>query len=138
MTKERLREYRDLKKELEQVRQKVEALEAALYAPKTQRLTGMPSSPPSGGNAVENLASKHMELLEYYRAKEKEMAAEQLAIERAIESLDYQERTLLRLYYIDGLTWEEACVVVHFSWTHVHRIHGNALKKLKDQEEAKE
>lgn len=138
MTKERLREYRDLKKELEQVRQKVETLEAALYAPKTQRLTGMPSSPPSGGNAVENLASKHLELLEYYRAKEKEMAAEQLAIEQAIESLEYQERTLLRLYYIDGLTWEEVCVVVHFSWTHVHRIHGNALKKLKAREEVQE
>lgn len=134
MTKERLRQYRDLSKELEQVRQKVEALEAALYAPKAQRLTGMPSSPPSGGNAVEDLAAKHLELLEHYREKEKELAAEQLAVEQAIDSLDYRERTLLRLYYIDGLTWEEACVVVGYSWTQVHRIHGGALEKLKEQE----
>lgn len=134
MTKERLRAYRDLRREIEQIKHKVETLEAALYTPKIQRLTGMPSNP-SPGNAMENLAARHLELLEHYRGKLDELAAEQLAIERAINSLPYREQTLLRYYYIDGLTWEEVCVRIDYSWRQTHRLHSKALERLKQQEE---
>ena len=134
MTKERLRTYRDLSKELRQIRQKIEALEGTLYSPKVPKLSGMPGSGPSGVNAKEELADKHLELLDLYRAKERELAAEQLTIERAIDSLDYKERMVLRAYYIDGMTWEQVCVAVSYSWTQTHRIHSKALTKLKKEE----
>ena len=130
MTKERLRKYRDLCKELEQVQRKIESLETTLYSPTAQRLTGMPSNP-SAGNPLEDMAAKHLELLDYYKAKNIELAAEQLAIEQAIDSLEYRERTLLRLYYIDGLKWEEVCVRISYSWRQTHKIHAKALEKLK-------
>lgn len=133
MTKERLRSYRDLRQELRQIEGKVESIEATLYSPKIPRLTGMPSAP-GGGNTKEDLAAKHLELLEYYNGKKAELAAEQLAIEKAIEVLPYRERTLLRLYYIDGLTWEEVCVEMAYGWTRTHKIHGMALQMLKRKE----
>ena len=137
MTKERLRTYRDLRRELRQIERKVEAIEASLYSPKIPRLTGMPAAP-GGGNAKEDMVAEHLELLDHYKAKKAELAAEQLAIEKAIDSLPYRERTMLRLYYIDGLTWEDVCVQMSYSWKWVHQIHSDALQKLKKFEETSE
>lgn len=134
MTKERLRSYRDLRRELRQIERKVESIETTLYSPKIPRLTGMPAAP-GGGNSKEDLAAKHLELLEYYEAKQAELVAEQLAIEKSIEVLPYRERTLLRLYYIDGLTWEEVCVNMNYVWSRIHEIHGMALRMLREKEE---
>jgi RNA polymerase sigma factor (sigma-70 family) len=135
MTKERLREYRDLHRELKQIEEKVETMESALYSPKIPRMTGMPSAA-GNGNSKEDLAAKHIELLDYYRKKQQELYTEQIAIEKAIESLPYRERTLLRLYYIDGLTWEEVCVNINYSWRRVHQIHAAALRMLKDSQKS--
>ena len=131
MTKERLRNYKYIEKEREQLLHQLEEIEAALYNPRIQRLTGMPSAP-SPDNAQENLAIKHTELMDRYQAKREELAAEQLAIEDAIEALDPTARMLMRYRYLDGLTWEEVCVQMSYSWAQTHRIHGAALRKLKD------
>jgi hypothetical protein len=40
---------------------------------------------------------------------------------------------LIRLYYIDGLTWEKVCVDINYSWRQTHRLHSEALKKIKIQ-----
>ena len=134
MTKERLRKYSALKREREQLLQQLEELEAALYSPKIQRLTGMPpgGSKPDG-NPQEGAMLKHLELQERYRAKIDELAAEQLAIEQAIEPLDATLRALLRYRYIDDLKWEEVCVRMDYSWRQVHRRHAQALEKLKEK-----
>lgn len=134
MTKERLRKYQDIKKEREQLRHQLEEIEAALYYPKAQRLTGMPSHH-AEGNPQETLAIHHIELQEKYNAKLEELAAEQLAIENAIESLDEVDRMLLRYRYIDGLKWEEVCVKIGYSWTQTHEHHGRALRKLREKSE---
>lgn len=134
MTKERLRTYRDLSRELRHIERKVESLEASLYSPKIPKMSGMPAGG-AGGNAMEDLAAKHLELLDHYKAKEAELAGEQLAIEQAIDALPYRERSLLRLYYIDGLTWEEVSVRMNYSWRQTHNIHSTALKQLKKHEE---
>lgn len=134
MTKERLRGYLDLKNEHAQLRQQLEAIEAALYSPKAQRLTGMPAAP-SHGNAMEDMAARHLELMDRYRAKMLELAEEQLAIEKAIEALEPTSRMLLRFRYIDGLPWEEVCVRMNYSWRQTHRLHSRALDALKEMEE---
>ena len=134
MTKERLRKYQSIKKEREQLRQQLEEIEAALYYPKVQQLTGMPSGGTKEGNPQEDLAIYHIELQDRYRAKMEELAAEQLAIENAIETLDPTARMLLRYRYIDGLKWEEVCVRMGYSWTQTHEHHGRALQKLKEEE----
>lgn len=129
MTKERLRQYRDLLAEKKQLEHQLEAVEAALYHPKIQRLKQTPGAP-SPGNAAEDLSIKHLELLERYRGKLAELTLEQLAIEDAIERLPARERNLVRLYYIKGLSWEEVAVAINYSWRQTHRIHSHALELL--------
>ena len=136
MTKERLRRYRDQQRELEHVWEKIETLEAALFAPKAQRLTGMPAGPSKNRNSAEDLADRHVELLDHYNALAAELAAEQLAIEQAIASLESVERDLMRYHYIDGLTWPAVCERINYGWTQTHRIHARALLKLKEEETA--
>ena len=127
MTKEQLREYQAIKYEAEQLQAMIEELEAPLYGPKTQQLTGTPHAP-ARGNATENMADKHLELLERYRAKLRALTTARLLIEDAIEQLESTDRRLLRLRYIDGLTWEEGCVRMGYSWRQAQ-----ALEKLKEK-----
>ena len=130
MEKHQLKQYKHIKKEIAQLESKLADVEAALLYPKIQHLSKTPGGQPAAGNPQEALALYHIELKELYNAKLKELAAEQLAVEKAIESLKPTERTLLRRRYIDGLTWEQVCVEENYSWRQVHNIHSQALKKL--------
>lgn len=71
-------------------------------------------------------------LRQCYQAKLARVEQEQLAIEQAIDSLDTVQRTLMRHYYIEGLTWEEVCVKASYSWRQTHRIHAKALDQLEE------
>ena len=127
--KRRLYKYQDIKKEKQDIAQRLADIEAALYHPKITRLTGMPAAS-SGGSAMEELATRHIELLQLYREKLQELYAEQLAIERVIDSLEPTARLLMRYRYLDRLTWEEVCVKLAYSWRQTHRLHNRALNAL--------
>lgn len=135
MTKERLRKYRQIERERKQLLEKLEEVEAALYYPKIQQMTDMPRGGLKEGNPQEDLAIHHIELQRQYNAKLVELAAEQLAIEQAIDSLDPVDRMIMRYRYIDCLKWEEVCVKIGYSWTQTHEHHGRALKQLKEKSE---
>lgn len=129
MTKERLRQYRKMLKDKKQMEQHLETIEAALYNPKIQQIKDTPRGQ-SHGNATEDLANKHLEMLDRYRDKLAELTLEGLAIAEAIESLPDREQNVLSQYYLNGLKWEEVCVKVGYSWTQTHRIHSSALQHL--------
>lgn len=135
MTKERLRKYQTIKKEREQLRQQLEEIETALYYPKIQRLDDMPKSGQKEGNPQEDLMIHHIELQERYGSKLEELAAEQLAIEAAIETLEPTARILLRHRYIEGMAWEDICVKMSYSWRQIHYIHAKALRALRTEED---
>lgn len=128
MTKAQLRAYRDIKLE----RDRLEAMVARLeYGPSGLRLDGMPRSSkpgdPTGQQAID-----HAQVRDLYRQKVTELDKAIVEVETAIECLEPRERTLIRLYYLDGLTWEEVCVVMSYSWRQIHNIHKKALGQLKD------
>lgn len=131
MTKEQLRAYRDIKLERDKLKGMIEELEVVLYGPRSQKLDGMPRGGAVDDSRVEDVIIKRSEVLETYKAKEAELALAMLEIEQAIETLEPRERTLIRLYYAEGLTWEEVCVAMNYSWRQIHRIHGAALEALK-------
>lgn len=133
MTKERLRNYQAIKEELQQLEGRLLEIETALYSPKNQKLTGMPSAP-SKGNAMEDMAARHIELQDLYKSKMDDLATELLTIEAAIESLDPTARLLCRYRYVDGLKWEEVCVRMNYSWRQVHNLHRRALDALRADE----
>lgn len=148
MTKDELRSYLAIKREREQIErrlsytlEKIEDIEGKLYAPKAQQLTGMPAAPSRKGSALEDMVANceeeltdqrayYQQLQHYYEHLEGKLAAQQLAIEAAIEGLEPTERTLLRLHYLEGMKWEDVCVDIGYSWRQTHRLHAVALKKL--------
>ena len=130
MTKVQLRSYRHIKIEKDNLDRTIKELEEVIYSPRIAQNDGLPHGSSSSGSIVERAAIKHAELLERYQRKTIELAAAMLAIEEAIEVLDPTERMLMRLYYIDGLTWEEVSYEINYSWRQVHRIHRRALEKL--------
>jgi len=135
MTKERLRKYQNIKREQEQLRDHLEEIEAALYYPKIPQLSDMPGGGAKEANPQEELAIYHIELQGRYRAKLEELAAEQLAIEKAIETLEPAQRMLFRYRYLEGLKWEEVCIKINYSWKQTHNLHSAGLKQLRAMEE---
>ena len=131
ITKEKLKtcrrmilEVKQLDRELEQLRRS----ECAVKSPST--------SVPSGGNtfgpsAVEKAAIKILELEMLLSKKRAALYAEIVTIESAIESMkNPTETVLLRYRYIEGLKWEEVCVLMGYSWQQIHRIHARALSNI--------
>lgn len=43
---------------------------------------------------------------------------------------DSRERMILKLYYVDFLSWEQTAVFANLSWTHTMRLRKSALAKL--------
>ena len=112
MTKEQLRNYRKIKDEHHQIEQRLQALE----------------------NCPESEEEILQPLRQFYREKLADLAALQLSIEQAIETLDYTERKLVRLRYLDGLPWYRVANSIHYGKQQTHRIHSRVLQKLEKLE----
>lgn len=134
MTKEKLRSYRGIRLERDDLKKLIAELEATMYSPATSNTDGTPRGSSEPGRPVESVTVRHTELLERYKQKEAELAEAMLDIENAIDTLEPRERTLIRLYYAEGLTWEQVAVTMNYSWRQIHRIHGAALEALKNKE----
>lgn len=134
MTKEQLRSYRDIRQERDELKKQITELEATMYSPATSNTDGTPRGASGPSRPTESVSVRHTELLERYKRKEAELAGAMLDIENAIDTLGPRERTLIRLYYAEGLTWEQVAVTMNYSWRQIHRIHGAALEALKNKE----
>lgn len=132
--KHRLGEYRARQREAEQIEEQLRYLNGA---PSGVQMDGMPRG--SGvGDPVASVVAQRLRLEERYQRKLAEIMAAQQHVEELIESLEPTERTLLRYRYLDGMTWEEVCVAMSYSWRQTHNIHARALDKLVEKEEEKE
>lgn len=99
---------------------------------KSPAITGMPGGHSPDMDKLGNVLWKIQEKEIRYLAKLDIILNEEKEIEGVIDSLkDSRERTIMRYRYISGLEWEEVCVKSHYSWQHTHRLHAEALKKLK-------
>lgn len=132
MTKEQLKGYRAIKLERDKLAEMLEELEATMYSPKGQKLDGMPHSGSGIGSPTESLALKHADLRARYEKKVAELTTALSEIEAEIETLAPRERTLIRLHYAEGLTWEQVCVEMSYSWRQIHRLHSKALEALRN------
>ena len=127
--KKRLNSYRGLTTECQQIRDELERLEVIMSSPTSSSLDGMPRSPGTG-NPIERMVAKKFELQDLYWARVADITEAQAAIEAMIDTLEPTERRLARYRYIDGLTWENVCDKLCYSWKQTHRIHGRMLDKL--------
>lgn len=127
--KEYLMQYRKLSARLENIEKNLNQMKDERES-LTISYDGMPK-----GTAISDktarlatfIVDKENELLD----TKYELVAMQREISKAIakvENADYSR--LLYMRYIDGLTWEEIAVNLHFTWRHVLRLHGRALQEV--------
>ena len=95
----------------------------------TQRLTGMPA----GGDGHDRMmayVAKLDELEDKFAKLIIEQAETRLKVEQAIEDLPEQQERVLRLRFIDGLSWRKIGRRMHYSESHLRKISAAALRRL--------
>ena len=131
--KERLSAYLNARKEHKQVTERLQVLESRMVNVGAQVIDGMPKGG-SGHDPMPDMLDAKNKLVERYRALAETLIRSQIAIEEAIEGLDSTERMVMRHRYIEGLTWEQVCVAMDYSWRQTHNIHARALDRLAEKE----
>ena len=130
MTKDDLKEYTSIKKELTQIHFKLKELEERKTSIKSMIISDMNVQTSHNNNSIEDLLIKIEECIEEYNKKEIKLYNKQLEIENCINSLEPTERIIARSRYIEGKTFEQIAVDLNYSWRHTIRIHGKILQKI--------
>lgn len=129
-------EYKDLKLEVQQLRDQLEELESSLYSPKGQRFTSTPRAPSGPRSTMDGAVAQHVKLEALYREKLAEKEARLLAIETAVLSLtDPGQRVVMRERYLRAQRWPLVIAKLQkigYSERQVYRLHGFALLNLED------
>ena len=95
MTKDDLKEYTSIKKELEQIQFKLKELGERKTSIKSMIISDMNVKTSHNNNSIEDLLIKKEECIEEYNKKEIELYNKQLEIEKCINSLDATERIIM-------------------------------------------
>ena len=110
--------------------------EVARLRSKLTRVTEVYSTEPRGGGTIygktEEILAKIVDLEKEIDADVDRLIEVRDSIKSIIESVeDDRERLLLQYRYLDGRTFEEIAVQMHYSWRQIHRLHSKALINLK-------
>lgn len=130
--------YRDLMRECRQLKDQTTSLRENIDGLKAQRLNGMPTGSAGRSDRLESAFDKLSELEAQWNKRFDEMTDALIRIDHAIGMVeDSKMRTLLRMHYIDGRTWEQVAEAMCYSGQHVYEIHNKALDaictQIKDQ-----
>ena len=128
MTKDELKEFKSIKIEVEQLKDKIVYLEELKTSVRSQVISGMPG----GGQKMDiptllaKIEESQIELIQ----KQSKLVDIMESIEHTIDGLeDSTERIILRARYLECKKWEQICVELNYSWRQIHRLHSNILKK---------
>lgn len=131
MTKEELKEYIEVKREIEIIGEKIEFLESKKTSIKSQIITDMPRGE-AEQDRLGQLLIQIEELIDLYNEKQDKLLKQQLKIEKCIDKLeDSIDRNIMRLRYLEGYTWERMCVLLNYSWNGIHKKHRKILEKIR-------
>lgn len=126
--KDFLKSYRRAARKEQRILEKIQELRMNKMFPSVAN-DGMPhGSSQSGLDAyIEKLSERQAEL----KAIQLEKAICKSDIEKLIYNLHNEnEQIVLRLHYIDGMTWSNIADELNYSERHIHRIHASALKNI--------
>lgn len=98
------------------------------------KITPTLSQAPGGsesGSPVERPMDKVLEIEEEINREIDELQTVRQEIRAALNQLEDENLKLLMEYrYIDGLTWEQIAVEMHYSYMQICRLHGKALQTI--------
>ena len=126
-----LKRYINLDREIDRKLEEVARLRSKLT-----RVTQVLTAEPRGGGSIygktEGILAKIVDLENEIDADIDRLVAIRDGIKTIIEAVeDDRERLLLQYRYLDGRTFEEIAVQMHYSWRQIHRLHSRALSNLK-------
>lgn len=129
--KEYLRSYQRAVRREREILDEIQRLRESKMFPTLALGDGMPKG--SGGQS--DLA-EYAAILDGEIEKLKQERLRQARLYRDIEDrircmTDDNEQRVLRLKYIQGLTWEKVAVEMKCSWRNVHYVHSKALEHFK-------
>lgn len=126
----RLMDYRKLKLQIDSYLEQIRQLDDDLQSPKTTQPGRVSGGKQSVVTEVDVKIDEKDELYAFYVDKVSLLKRELWQIEQAIDKLPQRENTLLRLYYIQGKTWEQVAEKMNYSVSHIHRLHRKAKEML--------
>ena len=98
------------------------------------KITPVLSQTPGGGESgspIERPMDKVLEIDEEINREIDELQTVRQEIRSALDQLEDENLKLLMEYrYIDGMTWEQVAVEMHYSYMQICRLHGKALKTI--------
>jgi DNA-directed RNA polymerase specialized sigma subunit len=126
-----LKRYITLDREIDRKLEEVDRWRAKLT-----RITQVHSTEPRGGGTIygktEGILAKIVDLENEIDADIDRLVTVRDGIKAIIEAVeDDREKLLLQYRYLDGRTFEEIAVQMHYSWRQIHRLHSRALTNLK-------
>ena len=129
----RLSEYRSLRREIESLKERRVRIMADLTRV-TQKISGMPRGSGSGDDKLlkgmaklDDIDKQLGETVDRYIDTCSEILADIDGLE------DSTAREVLRLRYVDGLSWGRIARTTHYSKSRLYQIHSQALRELRDQ-----
>lgn len=140
--KERLQRYASLQRDIDNQIERLERMEAAMEAPSSPQLTGMPKgsgAPDRIGRMVER---KEQLQAEVSAAIERERQEHEALEEMIRELRDPDERAVIRARYFDRMGWGEVAEMLFgenrysfkTSLNKTYELHGEALSNLTTME----
>lgn len=131
MEQARFMAYRDLHREVRQLKKQLQSFEEHMYSPRGQRFTSTPHAANGKGYTMDDMVISHMELADTFNAKILELSKELKDLEKAVETLESpQERAVMRYRYFDGLSWYKISEKTKISEPQLYRYHRSALWNL--------
>ena len=129
VTKERLKEYRWIKENINELEDRLLEIDTKLQKVTTELTTDRVQTTKDNDKWT-NLINQRMQVEELINAEITNGLEEMREIERMISVLPEREKLLMRYRYINCLTWEEIAFKMFYTWQHMHRIHAECLRKL--------
>jgi RNA polymerase sigma factor (sigma-70 family) len=101
---------------------------------KAQKLSGMPHgtglSDPTF-EAVQRIIDKWDKDIREMAEEVNQLIDRKRAVEKALKALNRTEYRLVELRYFIGMRWEKVATEMNYSYMQCHRIHGQALEKMR-------
>ena len=132
MTKEELREYRDLAAYIRELEDKLLELESQAMRITTVIKQDMVDSSGSKDKLADSVA-KIVEVQNLINDKIGTLKQKERKVLDTIKALSTKEQRIFYLRYVKGYKWERVAVETGYCWAQTHRIHGKCLKELSKQ-----
>ena len=128
LDKQTLMQYQYLIQEINQLEAEKQRLVDGVIG--STKVNAMPKPQNSNGDVTADTAARMADLATLTAHKLNQAVRLKLQIEQAISKLEPQERVLMRARYLEGKSWEQVAVDMHYTYRRVTQIHGKILEGI--------